>query len=162
MLCQFFFTYLSAAFKDKQNYQWHGKSTNKIWESHSFWRNISCERVLSRFLIIRSLFLVCSSQTWVISSQIPLRAFSACRSWLSKVDILRVCSLSRFRWAHKNMTDLQNNIETRYMLPVSTMLLGAKYCIDHYITSGSFGFLYHECLLTGTAPSIHRFPLGSR
>ena len=28
--------------QDKQNHQWHGKSTNKIRESHSFWRNIFC------------------------------------------------------------------------------------------------------------------------
>ena len=30
--------------QDKQNHQWHGKSTNKIWENHSFWRNISRKR----------------------------------------------------------------------------------------------------------------------
>ena len=53
----------------------------------------------------------------------------------------------------KNMTDLQNNIETRSMLPVGTMLQGGKYRIDHYIASGSSRFLYHESVLTGV-PSI--------
>ena len=41
-----FFTYLSAAKKCcKKKYskisEWHGKSTNKIREAHSFWRNLS-------------------------------------------------------------------------------------------------------------------------
>jgi len=30
--------------QNKQNHQWHGKGTHKIWENHSFWRNISHER----------------------------------------------------------------------------------------------------------------------
>ena len=37
-----FFTYLSAANQNKQNHQWHGKGTTKIWENHRFWRNIFC------------------------------------------------------------------------------------------------------------------------
>ena len=34
-----FFTYLSAAFQDKQKLQWHGKGSNKIWKTHTFWRH---------------------------------------------------------------------------------------------------------------------------
>ena len=33
------FTYLSVAKNIKWNSEWHGKNTNKIWETHSFWRN---------------------------------------------------------------------------------------------------------------------------
>ena len=43
---------------------------------------------------------------------------------------------------HKNMTDLQNNIETRSMLLIGTMLQGGKYRIDHYLASGGFGNTY--------------------
>ena len=39
------------------------------------------------------------------------------------------------------MTDLQNNIETRSMLPVGTVLNG-KYRIDRYLASGGFGNTY--------------------
>lgn len=40
------------------------------------------------------------------------------------------------------MTDLQNNIETRSMLPVGTLLQGGKYRIDSYLSSGGFGNTY--------------------
>ena len=29
--------------KTSKNHQWHGKGKHKIWENHSFWRNISRE-----------------------------------------------------------------------------------------------------------------------
>ena len=40
------------------------------------------------------------------------------------------------------MNDLQNNIETRSMLPVGTLLQGGKYRIDRYLASGGFGNTY--------------------
>ena len=35
--------------KTSKNHQWHGKDKHKIWENHSFWRNISCERAIFPF-----------------------------------------------------------------------------------------------------------------
>ena len=40
------------------------------------------------------------------------------------------------------MNDLQNNIETRSMLPVGTILQGGKYRIERYLSSGGFGNTY--------------------
>ena len=35
--------------KTSKNHQWHGKGKHKIWENHSFWRNISRERAILTF-----------------------------------------------------------------------------------------------------------------
>ena len=35
--------------KTSKNHQWHGKGKHEIWENHSFWRNISCERAIFPF-----------------------------------------------------------------------------------------------------------------
>ena len=35
--------------KTSKNHQWHGKGKHKIWENHSFWRKISCERSILTF-----------------------------------------------------------------------------------------------------------------
>ena len=37
---------------------------------------------------------------------------------------------------------MNNNIDTRSMLPVGTMLQGGKYRIDRYLSSGGFGNTY--------------------
>ena len=76
--------------KTSKNHQWHGKGKHKIWENHSFWRNISCEGAFSRFVgpvIDKVLGLRCTSlaistaRLWVLCQVSTSVAATVWRMW---------------------------------------------------------------------------------